>query len=76
MQAPGVLEGDADGEAEGVPDEVGDGVPEGVGEGGGDDVTVRNCVRAGYHLLAIFWLPESFGCTPSTVSVASLNPVH
>src|SRR5690348_4296386 len=32
--------------------------------------------RAGYHLSDIFWLPESFGCTPSYVSVASLKPVH
>src|ERR1044071_7121457 len=24
-------------------------------------------LRAGYHLSDIFWLPESFGCTPSVV---------
>src|SRR5713226_4285888 len=44
--------------------------------GVGADPGVSNGVRAGYHLAAIFWLPESLGWTPSTVSVASLNPVH
>lgn len=37
---------------------------------------VRSADKAGYHLSEIFWLPRSFGWTPSTVSVAGLNPVH
>jgi hypothetical protein len=37
---------------------------------------LRKLTRAGYHLSDIFWFPESFGCTPSPVSVAVLNPVH
>src|SRR3954454_780047 len=32
--------------------------------------------RAGDHRSDIFWFPESFGWTPSPVSVAELNPVH
>ena len=38
--------------------------------------TVNSAERAGYHLSEIFWLPKSFGWTPSPVSVAVLNPVH
>ena len=33
-------------------------------------------VSAGYQALEIFWLPASFGCTPSVVSVAVLIPVQ
>ncbi len=39
-------------------------------------VAVSSPVSGGYPLAAIFWLPASFGWTPSPVSVASLNPVH
>src|SRR5690242_8845006 len=50
----------------------------GVGEPvvGGGLPGVSSALSGGNHFAAIFWLPASLGCTPSPVSVASLNPVH
>ena len=42
----------------------------------GEVVPRKIAANAGNHLLAILTLPEEFGCTPSTVSAALLNPVH
>ncbi|MEE3920003.1 hypothetical protein V2I01_22245 [Micromonospora sp. BRA006-A] len=70
---PAVGDGLVVGEGLTVGDEVGPPVGDVVGPG---VVRPSAATSAGYHLSDIFWSPAAFGCTPSYVSVAVLNPVH